>query len=92
LHDLKRGGPAENDKANLTVVGYVLTVLSVAVIFGVALPIVRWRDPATGQRLPGEVALFGPLLIGAAVHGLGSLFLRLIGLPVWAKPESDVER
>jgi hypothetical protein len=92
LHDLKRGGPAENDKTKLTGVGYVLTMLSVAVILGVALPVVRWRDPATGQQLPREVALFAPFLIGAAVQGIGSLFLRLIGLRVWAKPGSDVER
>jgi hypothetical protein len=91
LHELKREAPAENDKAKLTGVGCVLTVFSTAVIFGVALPIVRWRDPATGQGLPRLVAIVAPLLIGAAVHGIGSLFLRLIGLRVWAKPE-DVER
>jgi hypothetical protein len=92
LHDPGRGGPAGGDKEKLTGVGCVLTLLSVAVIFGVALPIVRWRDPATGQPLPREIAILAPVLIGAAVHGTGSLFLRLIGLRVWAKRESDVER
>jgi hypothetical protein len=67
-------------------------LLSAAVSIGVALPIVHWRDPATGQPLPRQIALLAPILIGAAVHGIGSLFLRLIGLRVWARQESDVER
>jgi hypothetical protein len=92
LHDRERGDPAEDDKAKLTGVGCVLTLLSVAVIFGVALPIVRWRDPATGQPLPREIAILAPILIGAVFHGIGLLFLRLIGLRVWAKQESDVEK
>src|SRR5262245_49323909 len=44
LHDRERGGLKEDDNAKLTVVGCVLVLLTVAVIFGVALPIVRWRD------------------------------------------------
>ena len=84
--------PPDDDKAKLTCAGCVLTLLTVAVIFGVALPIAHWRDPATGQPLPRQIALLAPILIGAAVHGIGSLFLRLIGLRVWARQESDVER
>jgi hypothetical protein len=91
LHHLERGGSADDDKEKLTGVGCVLTLLSVAVIFGVALPIVRWRDPATGQSLPRLIAILAPVLIGAAVHGIGSLVLRLLGLRVLAKRESDVE-
>jgi hypothetical protein len=86
------GGPADDVKAKLTGVGCVLTLLSVAVIFGVALPIVRWRDPATGQPLPRHIAVLAPVLIGAAVHGIGSLFLRLIGLRVWSKRASEAKR
>jgi len=82
----------DDDKAKPTCVGCVLMLLSVAVIFGVALPIVRWRDPATGQPLPRYVAIVTPLLIGAAVHGIGSLFLKLIGVRVWSKRESEAER
>jgi hypothetical protein len=92
LQDTERRGPADDDKEKLTGVGCVLTGLSVAVIFGVALPIVLWRDPATGKPLSRTIAIFAPVLIGAAVYGIGSLFLRLIGLRVWAKQESDVER
>jgi hypothetical protein len=91
LHDLKRAGPADDDKTKLTRVGCVLTLLSLAVIFGVALPIVGWRDPETGQPLPRMVAIVAPVLIGAAVHGIGSFFLRMLGLPVWAKRESKVD-
>jgi hypothetical protein len=86
------GGPAIEDKENLTGVGCVLTLLSVVVIFAVALPIVRWRDPLTGNPFPKEVAIATPVLIGAAVYGIGSLFLKLIGVRVWSKRESDTER
>jgi hypothetical protein len=89
---VERGDAADDDKAKLTAAGCVLTLLSVAVIFAVALPIIRWRDPATGQPLPRFIAILSPVLIGGVVHGLGSLFLRLIGLRVWVKQESDVER
>jgi hypothetical protein len=85
LHAMERGGPVEDHKTKLTNVGCVLTLLSVAVMFGVAVPIVHWRDPATGQALPRAIAILAPVLIGAAVHGIGSLLLRLLGLPVWAE-------
>jgi hypothetical protein len=91
LHAMEGGGPGIKDKEKLTGVGCILTLLSVVVIFAVALPIVRWRDPATGQPLPREVAIVTPLLIGAAVHGIGSLFLKLIGVRVWSKRESEAE-
>ncbi len=77
----------DEDNADLTRVGCVLTLLSVALVFGVALPIVRWRDPATAEPLPRSVAIGSPFIIGAAFFGAASLFLRLIGLPVWVKRE-----
>jgi hypothetical protein len=83
---------AGEDNAKLTGVGCVLTLLSVAVIFGLAIPIVRWRDPETGQALPRGVAILAPVLIGAAFHGLGTLLLRLVGLRVWSKSETDESR
>ena len=75
---------AEDDKGKLTAVGCVLTLLSTAVIFGVALPIVQWRDPETGQQLPGMVAILTPILIAAVFNGIGTGFLRLLGLRTWA--------
>ena len=91
LHAREGGGPAIEDKAKLTGVGCVLTLLSFAVILGAALPIAHWRHPATGQPLPRVVAILAPVLIGAAVHGIGSLFLKLIGIQVWSKRESEAE-
>jgi hypothetical protein len=83
--------PRPEDDANgkLTTVGCIVTTLSVAVIVAVALPLVRWRDPATGEPLPRMMAILSPILIGAAFHGIVSMILRLVGLPVWAKPEKD---
>jgi hypothetical protein len=88
----ERHGRKEDDNAQLTGVGCVLTFLTVAVIFAVALPIVRWRDPETGEPLPRTVAIFSPILIGAVFHGIGMLFLRLIGLRVWSTQEKDEEK
>jgi hypothetical protein len=86
---MERGGPAEGDKGKLTAVGCVLTLLTTAVIFGVALPVVQWRDPETGQPLPRMVAILAPILIGAVFHGIGTGFLRLLGLQTWSKSEKD---
>jgi hypothetical protein len=79
----------EDGNAKLTGIGCALTLLSVAVVFGVALPMVRWRDPETGQPLPRSVAIFSPLLLGAAFHGIGLLVLKLVGLRVWSKREQE---
>jgi hypothetical protein len=79
----------KDDKEKLTGAGCVLTLLSVAVIFGVAIPIVHWRDPETGQPLPRTIAILAPILIGATFHGIGTLILRMVGLRVLAKPEKD---
>jgi hypothetical protein len=81
--------PADEDKANLTGPGCVLTLLAVAVIFAVAIPAVQWRDRETGRPLPRVAAIFGPVLIGGLFHGLGSLLLRLLGIPVWKTPRND---
>jgi hypothetical protein len=85
-------GGKENENVKLTAVGYVLTLLSVALIVGVAIPIVRWRDPVTGEPLPRMVAIFAPLLIGATVNGIGSFLLKLVGLPTWSKQEKDANK
>jgi hypothetical protein len=81
--------PAGDDNAKLTGVGCVLTLLSVGVMAGVAIPIVRWRNPETGAALPNEVAICAPLLIGAVFHGICTGLLRLVGLRVWSKSEKD---
>jgi hypothetical protein len=83
-------GPEDEASGKPTAVGCVLTLLSVGIIFASALPIVRWRDPVTGEALPREVAILSPVLIGAAFYGITSFVLRLIGLPVWSKQEKEV--
>jgi hypothetical protein len=92
LHAGERRGARADDDAKLTVVGYILTLLSVAVIAAVAIPIVRWRDPVTGLPLPRFIAIISPLLIGAAFNGIGTLLLKLLGLPVWSKQESGEKK
>jgi hypothetical protein len=91
-HGRKLGSLKEGDNTKLTGVGCVLTLLSVAVTFAVALPIVRWRDPATGQPLPREVAIISPLLIGAAFNGIASLLLKVLGVRVWSKQEKAADK
>lgn len=81
--------PADDDKAKLTGVGCVLTLLTVGVIFTVAIPIVQWRDAETGQPMPRALAIIAPFLIGAAFHGIATGLLRLVGLRVEATSEKD---
>jgi hypothetical protein len=91
-HQTEKEAPESDDNAQLTPVGCILALLTFAVIGVVAIPIVRWRDPDTGQPLPRSIAIVSPILIGAAVHGIGMLLLRLLGLRVWKKPEKDAEK
>jgi hypothetical protein len=82
--------PGDDDSAKLTGAGCVLTLLSVAVTFGVAIPILRLPGALTGKPLP--IAVFAPVLVGAVFHGVGTLLLRLVGLRVWSKSETDESR
>jgi hypothetical protein len=75
---------AGDDKAQLTGAGCVLTLLTLAVIVGVAIPIVR-----SGPPLPQEAAICAPFIIGAFFFGISSALLRLVGLRVWSKPEKE---
>jgi hypothetical protein len=81
----KSGGKNEE---RLTAAGCVLTTLSLALTIGVAIPIVMWRDPA-GTPLPRLVAIYTPLLIGAAFQGIGTGILWLFGMKVLVKPDKD---
>jgi hypothetical protein len=81
--------PTNDKNAQLTATGCIVTMLTVAVILGVAIPIVRWRDPDTGQPLRRSIAIFAPFLIGAAFHGIATVVLRLVGLRMWKTTEKD---
>src|SRR5262245_8568885 len=63
--------PARHDKPKPTAVGCVLMLLSVAVIFGTAIPIVRWRDAETGEPLPRMVVIVAPSC--SVPHSTGSV-------------------
>jgi hypothetical protein len=84
-------GPSGPDNSKLTAVGCVPTLLSGAIIFCVAIPIVQWRDPETGQPLPRSIAIFAPVVIGAAFHGIVSGVLWLLGFPVFKPPPTEEE-
>jgi hypothetical protein len=86
---LSERNPAGEDNGKLTAAGCVLTLLTVAVIFGSALPIVQWRDPETGQGLPRTVAIFTPFLIGAAFYGLVTGLLWIVGIRTWVSAEKN---
>jgi hypothetical protein len=81
--------PKQDDKAKLTAAGCVVTLLSAVVIFGLAVPVVHWHDPATGHRLPLEAAVWIPILAGACFHGAASFVLWLLGIPVWSRQPAD---
>jgi hypothetical protein len=75
--------------SRLTAPGCLLTLFSTAVILVSAVPIVSWRDPASKLPLPRSVAIAVPLVVGAFCFGIGSAILKVLGLPVWAKPKKD---
>jgi hypothetical protein len=79
----------DGDTSRPTLAGCLLMVLSLAVIFGLAVPLVRWRHPETGQPLPRSVAIFVPVLAGALCYGIGSVILRLLGLPLSLQSQKD---
>lgn len=91
-HEEEREDAEEHAKGELTASGCILTLITVAVIFGVAVPLVRWRDPETGQPLPRTIAILTPFLIGASFQAIVSLLLRMVGLRIWKKREMEGER
>jgi hypothetical protein len=72
-----------------TLAGCLLIALCVAVIFGSAVPIVRWRDPISRKSLPTELAIALPILAGGICYGIGSVICRLLGIPVVARRKQD---
>jgi hypothetical protein len=79
----------DDAKSQPTLAGCLLLALSVAVIVGLAVPLVRWRSPDSGRPLPRMVAILAPLLAGALCYGIGAAMLRILGLPVWARSRKD---
>jgi hypothetical protein len=78
-----------DDNSQPTLAGCLLMVFSLAVIGGVALLLVTWRDPNSGQALPQKVAIVTPVLAGALSYAIGSWLLRILGLRV-EKPKKEL--
>jgi hypothetical protein len=70
-----------------TAAGCVVLLLTLFVICGTAWPIVKWRDPDTGEPLPRYIAIFTPFLLGALFYGIVAGALNLIGVATVRKQE-----
>jgi hypothetical protein len=82
--------PSEgDDNGPPTIAGCLLLLLSLAVIGAVAVPLVTWRQPETGQPLPRMVSIFIPVIAGAIVFGIGTGLLRLLGVRVLAEAKKE---
>jgi len=82
--------PDDNNGEQSSVAGCLLMLVCLAVIGGgVALYVVTWRDADSGRPLPRTVAILIPLLAGGLCYGIGTTILRILGLPVYVKPEKE---
>ena len=79
----------EDGNSEATLAGCLVMVLSLAVIVGVALPVVRWRDPASGQPLPRMFSIAVPVLAGAVCCGIATGILKIFGVPVSRKTKRE---
>src|ERR1700722_10340951 len=79
----------DDKESKATLAGSILMVFSLTVIGCVALPIVRWRDPVSGNPLPRMIAIFTPVLAGALFCAIGTGILKMLGIPV-AKPKKEL--
>jgi len=77
--------PEDDPKSKATAAGCCLTLLSVAVIFGSAVPIVTWRDPDSGLPMPRMLAIAAPLLAGALCYAVGVGILKVLGVRIVQK-------
>jgi hypothetical protein len=79
------------EDARLTPAGCVLTFLTIVVILGVAIPLVRTistmeQEGGNGGR---RTAILLPFAVGAVFYALGIGVLRLFGLQLWDRSERD---
>jgi len=81
--------PEDDKDSQATIAGCLLTIVSLAVIFGVALPVVTWRDPDTGRPMPKMVAIVVPVLAGALCHAIGAAILRILGVTILVNPKKE---
>ena len=82
-------GEPDSSKGKLTGAGCVIMLLSVIVIFAVAVPIAHWRNPNTGKPMPRFIAILAPVILGACFNAVAGFVLRLIGIETWKQVDSD---
>jgi hypothetical protein len=71
----------DEDNQEPTLAGCLLMVVSVALVLGSAVPIIRWCSPDSGEPMPQELAI-APILLGSLCYGIGAAILRILGVPV----------
>lgn len=76
---------AVDELSRPTLAGFVLTLISVAVVFIVAYPVLRLRNPETGRPPPRIVVILIPVVAGALFQLVGTGLLRLVGLKTFTK-------
>jgi hypothetical protein len=82
--------PSEGDDNNQpTFAGCLLMLLSLAVIVVVALTLVRWRDPNSGQTLPRDALIWIPVVAGALFYAIVGGLLRMLGVRALPKPMKE---
>jgi hypothetical protein len=82
--------PSEGDDNNQpTFAGCLLMLLSLAVIVAVALTLVRWQNPNSGETLPRDALLQIPGVAGAMFYAIGGGLLWMLGVRVLAKPMKE---
>jgi hypothetical protein len=78
-----------DDNNQITFAGCLLVLLSLAVIVAVALTVVQWRDPNSGEPLPRDALILTPVVAGALFCALVGGLLRMLGVRVLAKPKKE---
>jgi hypothetical protein len=82
--------PSEGDDNNqLTFAGCLLMLLSLAVIVAVALTLVRWRGPNSGETLPRDALIQIPVVAGALFYAIVGGLPSMLGVRVLAKPMKE---
>jgi hypothetical protein len=76
---------AGDDNNQITFAGCLLVLLSLAVIVAVALTLVQWRDPNSGEPLDRDVLVMTPVVAGALFCAIVGGLLRMLGVRVLAK-------
>jgi hypothetical protein len=82
--------PMQSDgESRPTIAGCLLMILSLGVIAGVALPVVRLTRSFPSSKEVTIVIAAIPILAGALVYAIGVAILKFIGLSDVAPPKTE---